>query len=108
MRAISADGIFAELRRRAVRRFAACFKFQPQAAFVRGDDLQFCRLANDGQIRLEFAFDQRARTGLRVFLVNQSGENDFRSSGRDFEFASSQSAESMAVTEPFVSHAPRP
>ena len=72
------DGIFAELRRRAVRRLAARFEFQPQAALVRGDDLQFCRLADDGQIRLESAFRQSARTGLRVFLVNQSGENNFR------------------------------
>jgi DNA invertase Pin-like site-specific DNA recombinase len=30
------------------------------------------------RIRLESAFGQRARTGLRVFLVNQSGEDNFR------------------------------
>ena len=72
------DGIFAELRRRAVRRLAARFQFQPQAALVRGDDLQFRRLADDGQVRLELLLTERARTGLRVFLVNQSGENNFR------------------------------
>ena len=42
------DGVFAKLRRRAVRRFAARFELQPQTAFVRGDDLQSRRFANDG------------------------------------------------------------
>ena len=48
-------GIFAELRRRAVRRAAARGELQPQTALVRGDDLQSRRLADDGQIRLESA-----------------------------------------------------
>ena len=66
------------MRRRAVRRLAVRFQLQPQTALVRGDDLQFGRFADDGQVRLEAARRQRARTGLRVFLVNQSGENNFR------------------------------
>ena len=50
-----------------------------------------------------------ARTGLRVFLVNQSGEERFPfPADAIWRSASSQSAESMAATEPFVSHAPRP
>ena len=73
------DGIFAELRRRAVRRLAARFQFQPQTALVRGDHLQSRRLADDGQsLALNPLGRQRARTGLRVFLVHQSGENNFR------------------------------
>ena len=72
------DRIFTELRRRAVRSLAARFEFQPQTAFVRGDDLQSRRLADNSQIRLEFFFDESARTGLCVFLVDQSRKNDFR------------------------------
>ena len=71
-------GIFAEVRRRTVRRAAARGEFQPQAALVRGDDLEFRRLADDGEIRLEFILHQRAGAGLRVFLVNQTNKNNFR------------------------------
>ena len=45
---------------------------------MRGDDLQFRRLADNGEVGLETAVGQRARTGLRVFLINQTGENNFR------------------------------
>ena len=71
------DGVFAQLRRRAVCRLAVGFQFQPQAAFVGGDDLQSGRLADDGQIRLESAGGQRAGTGLGVFLVNQARRKQF-------------------------------
>ena len=43
------NGILAKLWRRAVRRLAARFESQPQAAFVRGDHLQPGRLADNGQ-----------------------------------------------------------
>jgi len=44
---------------------------------VRRDHFQSRRLADDGQVRLESALRQRAGAGLRVFLVNQSGKDDF-------------------------------
>ena len=69
-------GIFAQLRRRAMRRLAARFEFQPQTALVGGDDVQSRRLAHDGQIRLEPARRQGTRTGLRVFLVHQPGKDN--------------------------------
>ena len=75
------DGVLAQMRARAVRGFAARFQAQPEAAFVRGDDLQSRRLADDGQIRAEPAGRQGARAGLRVFLVHQARENNFRRRG---------------------------
>jgi len=71
-------GIFAKVRSRAMRRAAMRGEFQPQAALVRRYDLKFCRLAHDGQIRLELIFDESAGAGLRVFFVNQTGKDNFR------------------------------
>jgi len=47
------NGILAQLGRRAMRRFAVRFEFQPQTALVCRDNLQSRRLANDGQSCLE-------------------------------------------------------
>jgi hypothetical protein len=70
-------GVAAEFRARAVGGFAARFELQPDVAFVRGDDLVAGRLADDGEIRLQPAFGERAGTGLGVFFIHQSGEDDF-------------------------------
>jgi hypothetical protein len=75
------NGVLAKLRRRAVRRPAPRFELQPQTALVRGDDLQSRRFANNGQpsaLNPETGASQRARTGLRVLLVHQSGKDNFR------------------------------
>jgi len=44
-----------------MRRLAVRFEFQPNAAFVRGDDLQSRRFANDGQDCLEFRLQAAGR-----------------------------------------------
>ena len=64
-----------------MRCFAAPLQLQPQIAFVRRDDLQLSRLADNREIGLESFGHQRARTALPVFLVHQTGEHNFGLSG---------------------------
>ncbi len=80
------NGIFAEMRCRAMRRPPARGELQPQAAFVRSDNLQSRRLAHNGQVRLESAGRERARTGLGIFFVNHAGEDDLRFARARFGF----------------------
>lgn len=66
------DGIFAEVRRGAVRGDPARFNFEPETALVCRDDLQPGGFADNGQTGLERGtfFDQGAGAGLRLFLIN--------------------------------------
>jgi hypothetical protein len=71
MRAISWDGVFAQVRTRTVRRLPSCFEAKPDAPFVRGDNLEARRLAHNRQIGLETAGGERVNTGLRVLFIDQ-------------------------------------
>ena len=48
------------------------------------DYLQAGRFPDDGQVSAKSAGGQSARTGLGVFLVHQTGKDDFRSRGSCF------------------------
>ena len=110
------DGILAKLRRGAMRCLAARFELQPQAALVRGHNLQPRWFADNGQVfsalrrqdnrRLQPPAERTAPA--RVSSSIKPAKTMSVSSGRDFDSASSHSAVSMAAMEPLVSHAPRP
>ena len=60
-----------------MRGLAAGLKLQPQTAFVRSDYLAARRLTDDREIRLDAAGRQRARAGLSILFVHQTGEDNF-------------------------------
>ena len=60
----------------AMGRFAAGFQFQPEIAFMRGDNLQPRRLAHNRKVRFKTIGRERSRTTLRVLLIDQPGENN--------------------------------
>ena len=71
------DGVAAEVRFGAVGGLAFSFDFEPEVAFVGGDDFEARGFADDGEVRAIRAAAEGARAGLVVLLVDQGGQNNF-------------------------------
>src|SRR5215475_12133746 len=56
---------------------AAGFQLEPQIAFVRGDDLQACRLSDDDEVCAQTVLCRQARSALPAFLVHETQKEDF-------------------------------
>ena len=72
------DGVAAQFGPGAVGGFAVSFQPEPERALVGGDNLKPRWLADNREVGRQTAGGKGARTGLRIFLVHQSGKDEFR------------------------------